>query len=538
MLSDRTKWFTLVLILIATLPFTGCSSTGGSGDSDDSLLLVANSDDNTLTIINSSTHTVESTVTLSGTYPWEITLSANETVAYVQNRDSNNISIVSIVGGTELGTIALTNTQPSKAVVASDGFLYVTHANAAVVTKVDIGAAVPAEDSTIAITADSGGAIAESIDGAFLYVGSLTDTELCKINIASGIEISAVDTISIADIKINTDGKAYIAPVSGTSIYVFDTLTDTPDPEVEMTIGNLTMTDLIIEDGKVFISLNAGDNSGGVAEFATNVDQTDFLYDSWDNNSYTVALPFTFNFIGTGYNSVEMNSNGVISFDGYTDHSIGVENILGFTPNNENLDSRFIFHYASRTYPDRAVFQWLSSTNTDNNNVNSFYRAQVVLYNDNTARFNILGSGPEADLEDDGWQYGVGDDSGTALINLRDTYDSPFSIERLSLTWDPATPNTMTEAAFAWEDIGVNFSPATLSPSAGYVDGVVVDGSYIYMAIPKNFNDDAVSEVLVYDRDTMLPLADTITVGAGTRAITIADPVPVWPSTNTPIYED
>ncbi len=530
MLLKRLKWSALIFTIIISLSFTGCSGSGDSSDGNDpittdaALILVANSDDNTLTIIDSNTQTVEATVALSGTYPWEITLSADQSTAYVSNRDSNNISIVDIVGGTELGTIALTNTQPSKAVVASNGYMYVTHANAAVVTKVDITDAIAAEDSTITITADSGGAIAESVDGASLYVGSLTDTEFCKIDIARGIESAAVPEFSIADIKINSDGKAYIAPVSGTSIYVFDTLTDTSDSQIDMTTVGLEMTDLVIEDGRVFVSSNYSSYSGGVAEFATDIDQTNFLYDSADDDSYTVNLPFTFNFLGTDYNSVEMNSNGVVSFNGYVSYDEGVESILGFTPNNEDLDSSYILHYSSRTYADRVVFQWLTSTNDDEPNVNNFYRAQVVLYDDNTAKFNILGSGPEAEVEDDGYQYGVGDNSGTALVNLRDTYGSPFAIERLSLTWDPATPNTMAETTFTWEDIGVHFSPATLLPAAGYVDGMAVTNAYIYMAIPEDYDNNAVSEVLVYDRSTMLPLADTIAAGAGARAIAAAIP--------------
>ncbi|MEZ4484474.1 MAG: hypothetical protein R2864_07715 [Syntrophotaleaceae bacterium] len=429
-----------------------------------------------------------------------------------------------IVARTELGTIALTNTQPSKSVVASDGYLYVTHMPTRRLCQGRHRRRDPPPVSTIAITADSGGAIAESVDGASLYVGSLTDTEFCKIDIASATETAAVPDFSIADIKIDSDGLAYLAPVNGSSIYVFNTLTDAPVGEFGMTYESLEMTDLVIQGGKVFIASNAPGDSGGVAEIPTG-EEPAFDYDSGDDDSYTVNLPFTFNFLGTDYTSVEMNSNGVVSFDGYADYDEGVENLLGFSPNNEDLDSSDILHYSSRTYADRVVFQWLTSTNDDEPNVNQFYRAQVVLYNDNSARFNILGSGPDADNEDDGYSYGVGDDSGTALVNLRDTYGSPFSIERLSLTWDPASPNSMAETTFGWEDIGIHFSPATLSPDAGYVDGVAVTDDYIYMAIPVDYGDNAVSEVLVYDRATMLPLADTIAVGAGARAIAVAEPL-------------
>jgi YVTN family beta-propeller protein len=523
-----------MLVLIGCSSSGGGNDNGGNGSGDDStfgsaegmLIVVANSDDDTVTIIDANTQAVEATVALTGTYPWEIALSENQTVAYVSNRDSNNISIVDIVSGAELGTIALTNTQPSKAIVASDGYLYVTHANAAVVTKVDIAAATPAQDSTIAITATSGGAIAESMDGASLYVGSLNDTELCKIDIATGTETSAVATFSIADIKIDTDGTAFIAPVNGYEIAVYDTLTDTMGTAVEMTVSvaSLDMTDLTIQGGRVFVAANSSSDSGGVAEFAVDVDQTNFQYDSRDDHSYSVDLPFTFTFDGTDYTTVYMCSNGVASLDGYYEYDEGVENILGFTPNNEDLDSSNIFNYSSRTYPDRAVFQWLTSTDDDEPNVNYFYMAQVILYDDDTVRFNILGSGPTAYNEDDGYQYGVGDGSGTALVDLRPTYGSPFSIERLSLTWNPASPTTMTEVAFDWEDIGLHFNPAYLTPYAGYVDGVAVAGPYIYMAIPENYNSDTVSEVLVYDRETMLPLASTVAVGAGARAIAAADP--------------
>ncbi|MEZ4484473.1 MAG: hypothetical protein R2864_07710 [Syntrophotaleaceae bacterium] len=70
-----------MLALVAVISFTGCSGSSGSSNSgsddtstDAALILVTNSDDNTLSVIDSSSQTVEATVTLSGTYPWEIAL--------------------------------------------------------------------------------------------------------------------------------------------------------------------------------------------------------------------------------------------------------------------------------------------------------------------------------------------------------------------------------------------------------------------------------------------------------------------------------
>ncbi len=519
--------FVILLLACLTISTTSCKNNNNNNNNNtsESFLIVANSMDDTVTIIRDSDKSIVATVALSGDFPWEIALSSDQTLAFVIQRDSNSVSIVDVLAGTETGSIALTNTQPSKALLASDGFLYVTHANAAVVTKVDVMAMTPAEVGTIAITATSGNCIAESNDGSSLYVGSSNDANLCKIDLASGMETSASPNIFIADLKIAPNGMAYVIEPAGQEVHLYDTLTDMWAPNtIEMTTVDLEMTGLVIEGGKVFVAANCPGDTGGVAEFALNFDQTNFQYDSADDDSYDVMLPFTYNFLGTGYNMVTMNSNGVVGIDGiYYDYDEGVENIVGFTPNNEDLDSSDFFNYSSMVHPDRVVFNWHTSCNDDEPNANFFFTAEVVIYDNGMARFSYLNSGPDGEPdEDDGYLYGVGDGT-MALVDLRQVYGSPFSITRTTLWWDPAVPNMMVPGNFEWEGTGLHFSPAIRVPEAAFVSGVAVTPSSIYMAATEDYNDNDLNEILVYDRATMLPVSSVV-VGGRPSAIVRAQP--------------
>lgn len=528
MYHQSTRPCFVLLALFSSIFLMGCGGGGFSPPSTQvtttSFILVTNSVDNTVSIFNAATMQVVSTVALSGTDPAELVLSADQRTAYVINRGSNGISVIDIATGLETSVIPLSTTLPSKSVLAQNGFLYVTHEAANVVTKVNVAAAVPIEDSTIMISADSGGAIVESNDGASLYVGSMTDTEFCKIDIATGVETSAVQMVSIADMKIHTNGMAFIAPKSGFEIIRYDTTTDMLAPSnVVLSDDELDMEELVIVDGKVFVALNAEDSStsGGVVEFSVDFDSTNYQVDSDDDDSFTVNLPFPFMFQGQTYNDIEMNSNGSVGLGAgnYIEYDEELVDTLGFEINSEDLDSGDILHYSTRTFPDHVVCQWQSSCNDEEADVNYIFTAEITLYSNGTARYDYLQSGPSAIMEDDGYEYGVGDGTVAGLVDLRPTLGSPFSLTKTSLLWDPTNPNTMTMTNFAWEGTGIHFHPAVRMPDAGKVGGVSVDGNFIFMSITEDFEGVTQSEVLIYDRTTMLPTATPIGVGMGAGAL-------------------
>jgi len=491
--------------------------------------ITANYDDSTVTLFDADTMAVtHAAIALSGAAPSAITLSTDNKTAYVSNSGSDDISIIDLISGTEMGVIGLSGDAPGRSIIAPDGYLYVTFGNSSFIAKVDIVATTPAEvdtfePSTVGLSASN--AIVATPDGQSLYAafdGGEGDS-LVKFDVALGDEVDAFSTDSVGDLEIDSNGILYVLPsYADDTLYRFDTNSDEFADEVELTYSDLEMNDLHLYNGTLFAAVNAEGDSGGVAEVSATFDPNSYAYDSDDDSDYDVALGFNFNFLGTDYSEVSMNSNGVVSFGGYVSYGEGLNYITGFTPNNEDLDSRHIFNYSSRVANDYVVFQWLTNTYDGNENVNAFTSFEVVLYRNGQARFDYLLSGPDAIEEDDGSSYGVGDEE--EMVNLRDTLDSPFSIERKSYLWDPATPNTMTEVPFAWEGTGIHFNPAILSGEGGggYVSGVGASDDHIFMTTLHNYNGDDVNAVVVYDRDTMLPLDTPIAVGAEPCAIAIA----------------
>jgi len=535
-----------VAILAGTVLIAGCNNTDNEvilNNPDDTVEfrhigITTNYDDNTITLFNADTMAVtHADIALSGSLPTAVTLSTDNTTAYVSNDGSNDISIIDLLSGTEVGVIGLSGTAPGRSVIATDGYLYVAFNGSSGIAKVDITATTPAEIDMLMPNSEaelSANAVAATADGAFLYAsydegkgdsGSL----LVKFDLNTMEEVASFESQSNIDMEIDENGILYLLPGNqDDAIYRFDTNTDSASDNAELAnSANLEMNDLHLYNGKLFATTNADDHSGGVAEISTLFNPNNFTYESGDDNSYNLDLGFDFNFFGTNYNNVTMNSNGTASFNNYTRYvnSDVLNDIIGFSVNNDDLNSSDLFNYSSRVYTNHAVFQWLTNTYYGDENANAFTSFEVILYDNGQARFDYLLSGPDAIYEgeeDENYPYGVG--NGEVVVNLRDTIGSPFALQRKSYLWDPATPNTMTEVPFAWEGTGIHFNPAILSGEGGggYTSGVGITDSHIFMTTLRNYDGDATNNIVVYDRDTMLPLNNTIAVGSGPRAIAIA----------------
>ncbi|HTM23091.1 MAG TPA: hypothetical protein VL172_21370, partial [Kofleriaceae bacterium] len=101
-------------------------------------------------------------------------------------------------------------------------------------------------------------------------------------------------------------------------------------------------------------------------------------------------------------------------------------------------------------------------------------------------------------------------------VNLRATYGSPWSLQRRSFLWDPATPGAVIEMPFTWEGTG-----AMQLPVNGGADGVAVTDDLIFVPVAfEHGTGDAGTQVTVYDRATMLPVG-TMAVGLRPSAIVI-----------------
>ena len=527
------KFIALGSAAICIFGLAGCGSDNDNNDTSPlppKLAITANSDDDTVTIFNAKTlAVVHDSITVDGDFPWEITLSTDGNAAYVMNRYSNNISIINMNTGTETGTITLTGSEPAKAVIASDGYLYVCYFASGFISKVNISSATPVEDSTIAVSNSSNwSAIAATPAGDVLYVGSSSPAVLSRVDIVTAAETNswtAGDNIPtyIWDIKIDSAGLAYLASYDVGQTLRWDTITDTFAAPVENGQPYEWMVDMALEGTTLFGTYNAGSSNGGVVMIDTMADFARYTYSQADDESYDVTLPFTFNFLGTDYTTATVNSNGGVSFSGYVDYDSNMDGILGFFPNNEDLDSGdgYIFNYSSQLFDDHAVFQWSTATNDDDPNPNTVTIFEVVLFNDGRARIDYAFSMPDAINEDDGYLFGIGDGSLTPIVDMRALLGSPFEVERRSFLWNPAVSTTsVTEVPFEWE--GTAVLPL---PVYGLPHGVAVTADYIFIPLSKVYDPatttgTASTTVAVYDRSTGLPVAP-ITVGSGPRAIAI-----------------
>lgn len=509
----------IVLAACAAMGLAGCAA-----DSDDStgtvLAVVANTDDNTLTIIDASTLAVQTaTVALSGTEPTEIIAGSNG-LAYVLNFTSNDVSIVDVVAGTELSRVGLSGVGPVAGVIAPDGFLYIAFDASALVSRVDIAISTPAEDSTIAITPTSATAIGVTNDGTALYVADAGSMNLSKVDVATRVESGTFAVgANVTDIVFHTDGLGYLATDENSEeVLVFNPATDIVDNRINFaTSSEMATQDIAFSGNQIFLALEGNDSHGGLVELSSAFDATNFDMDAGDDDSYAVTLPFAFNFLGTDYTDIETNSNGVVAIDGsYVDYDEGIENFIGFSPNNEDLDSgNGNLAYSSRVFPDHAVFQWSTSCNDDEPSPAYATTFEVVLFDDGRARFDYLTSGASAVGEDDDYNYGVGNNAAVADLRGQLMGESPFNLERRSFAWNPATPSTFTEVDFTWEGTGIHFTPID-----GQVYSVAATSRYVFSTRPVDYDLGGTVTVLdVLDRETMLPVAAGIAVGNGPTAV-------------------
>jgi hypothetical protein len=283
--------------------------------------------------------------------------------------------------------------------------------------------------------------------------------------------------------------------------------------------------EFVLEGTKLYVS-NGSDYSLGldgslltVLDTGTTWSNYDYYYG--DDVYYTVTLPFTFNFLGTGYTEAYPGSNGNLDFNSLTAANYGedVGNITGFAPFMEDLyTDYYIYNFSHKVLSDRVVFGWYTETYDTSDTNTGVCVFEVVLFDDDTARMDYYSCMPGAFADDDGYTYGVGDGSGTDVVDLRATYGNPFELEKRSFLWDPAISTTsLTEVPFTWDGTGADHFP-----TVNHAHGLAVTDDYIFMVMSKDgySSDTSVNLVEVFDKESKLPVT-TIEVGYGPRAIAV-----------------
>jgi len=515
-------------VLWASLPIlflAGCgviANDSNNTNTSRTLAVVANSADDSVTVIDADTLSVEyASISLSGTQPIEI-VAGNDGLAFVLNSTSNNVSVINVETGAETDVITLSGVAPQAAVLAPDGFLYVAFSGSPLVSKVDVTSTPVVEVSTISTSLASGLAIGATQDGASLYLAGAGSTSLAKIDVATQAETGLVALgMQVISISFHTDGLGYLGtPDSSEVVIVFDPATDSLTSMLPFgPIGTLSANDLAIVDDEIFLAIEGASTSGGLAQLSTSFSPTGFAMDAEDDDSYSVPLPFSFNFLGNTYTQVQINSNGSVDVsDSYVEYDEGLDAVVGFAPNSEDLDSgEGSFAYSSRVFPDHAVFQWVTNCNDDEVSATYVTSFEVVLFADGRARIDYLASGSGAIGEDDGYTYGVGDLS--AVVDLRSVLGgaSAFTLSRRSFAWDPANPTTLTEVPFEWEGTGLHWTAID-----GQTTSVAANRQYVFSTRPTDFDAGSPVTILdVLDRETLLPIVGGVPVGTEPTAVTL-----------------
>jgi len=510
-MGSRLRW------LLASVALGALACGDGTSAGERTLAFVANAGDDSVTVFDVETLAVVSTIDLFGDHPWEIALSADERIAYVMNRDSNTATVIDTATRTETRTIALTGVQPAKGLVASDGFLYVTFLGSSFLAKVDLTVGAETQVGTIALS-EPGRSLVESSGGGTLWVGGTVD-QLMKVSLGGASESDAFDTSGpIASLAVSVGGELYVGFETSAGVGTFDTGSETFGDELPLgAVDSLDATDLVLDGIDLWVVAAYDEVSGGVVALPRNFDDTGFDLSADDDSSYGVSLPFDFPFMGGDVTEATVSSNGVVALDGSEeDFDTGLTGIVGFAPNNEDLDSSAgLFSYSSRLSPGQVVFQWATAMNEDEEHSNGVSVFELVLFPDGSARFDYLLSMPDAAVEDDGTTYGVGNDA--VVVDLRATLGSPYGLERRSFAWDPAQPGQVSEVAFTWVGTGIDYYPGR-----GHTTGLALTPTRLFVPVSEDADGDALDEVMVIDRATRLPEAMGVPVGADPRAIVVA----------------
>jgi|GEM_PF-4943597 len=521
-----TTVFVLIMSLMLAVGMIACGNGGGDDEDKIRMGITVDSDGNTVTFFNAETLEAAGTIDAECDFPFEVVMSQDGSEAYVLCfGEPAMVSIVSMNQQAVLATVTLSGDRAYDGVIGPDGYLYVAYDSSSILSKVLVAGSTPAEVDTIPISAN-GGPILVSNDGDYLYVAAHQgDNNLSKIEIASGLEVDnwTPGYSYLYDMALDEDGRLFLGSYDEYEIPVWNTVTDSMmDTFLPLGVAEVA-NGLLLEGGKLYISnglsYNTEYDNGALTIVDTDLTWDDYDYAQDDDSSYEVALPFSFPFMSANYDTIYFSSNGNLGLDTDYSYDQGAENILGFAPNNEDLDSGDgYFNYSHRTFADHVVFQWSTATDSDSYATSTVTVFEAVVFDDGRVRFDYLHSMPGAIDEDDEYEYGVGDGSGTAVVGLRGDYGSPFELERLSLLWDPSVSETsMTEVPFQWEGSGALHLPLVDMPH-----GIAMTDEFIFLPCPKHgYDSGTVTNVLeVYDRATMLP-AGTVTVGQGPRGIAI-----------------
>ena len=204
--------------------------------------IVANGDDNSVSIVSLNTMTVLATIPLTGTFPWEVSVSPDRTKAYVSCRgmgaDPGGISVIDLVARTESVYITgLTGIRPSQSVVVGN-VLYVVYyerfaaTNITYLSAVDLSVTPPVETAVLTLP-NLGGAlsIAATPDGGMLYVGtesagiySIDISQVPAVIANIGAPISGLNTF-IHDLSVDAAGILSVAAEGDDLIERYDTIT-------------------------------------------------------------------------------------------------------------------------------------------------------------------------------------------------------------------------------------------------------------------------------------------------------------------------
>ena len=204
-------------------------------------VIVANGDDDSVSLVSLDTMSVLATIPLSGTFPWEVSVSPDQTKAYVSCRgsrdavDPGGIAVVDLVTQAETAYITgLSGIDPAQSVVVGN-VLYVVYADATpapYISAVDLSVTPPVESAVLTLPTLNGAlSIAATHDGGRLYVGTWNEgiysvdiSQVPAVITDIGAPLAGLNEF-IHDLSIDAAGILYAATEGDDLVERYDTVT-------------------------------------------------------------------------------------------------------------------------------------------------------------------------------------------------------------------------------------------------------------------------------------------------------------------------
>ena len=241
-------------------PITATITAIPSGTRNQPLLYIPNYNDNTVSVIDASTNALITTVPLSGTHPYNVTVSRDYNRVFISNQGSNDVNIIYMPTNQLYKTI--TGFSSPGAIAIGPGNLTGYVANTASNTVSIIENFNYTISGTITVGNGPTG-LALSLDGNTLYVSNSTDNTISVVNTVTKLVTATIpiDPSPTSILLTTNEDKLYIVHSGSNEISVINTTTHAVG---HISVGNTPKGIALNKAGDHLYVTNSGDGTVSV----------------------------------------------------------------------------------------------------------------------------------------------------------------------------------------------------------------------------------------------------------------------------------